>query len=89
MAHCKKEGSAGKSESATIKILFIGDRPDVSKQIHKMHLQTQIVRFETVFSNLNSKDKNRSGKERADAILYNPSISDCPDFKFLTNTHMT
>ena len=86
MAHCQKEGIAQKSEPATVKILFVGDRPDVAEQIHKMLLPTGIACFEIVFYNLNSKDKNRPDKEKADVILYNPVISNSPDFKFLINT---
>jgi hypothetical protein len=83
VAHCQKEGLARKSEPATVKILFIGDRPDVAKQIHKMLLRTGVARFETVFYNLNSKDKNCSDKEKAVLILYNPLILDTLDFQTL------
>jgi len=66
VAHCKKEGLGleRKSETATVKILFIGDRPDVAERIHKMLLRTGIACFETIYYNLNSKDKDHQTKKR-------------------------
>lgn len=58
----------------------------MAEQIHKMLLRTGIACFKTVFYKLNSKDKSRPEKEKADVILYNPVISDSPDFKSLINT---